>query len=237
MMKVCRCALVALVALLTSAVQAGEVKLETDDQKGLYALGVMLSRNLAMLDLKADELELVKQGLSDGVLQQKLEVENDKAKELVDRFVEARRKTQAEKEKAGAAEFLEAAAKEKGAVKTESGLIITHLVEGKGESPKPTDTVKVHYHGTLRDGTVFDSSRERGTPATFPLNRVIPCWTEGVQKMKVGGRSKLVCPSDIAYGDRGAPPKIKPGAPLIFDVELLEIVSGASGLAKPPGHP
>ena len=82
--------------------------------------------------------------------------------------------------------------------------------------------MKVHYHGTLRDGTVFDSSVERGEPATFPLNRVIPCWTEGVQKMKVGGKAKLVCPSNIAYGDRGAPPKIKPGATLVFEVELLE---------------
>jgi FKBP-type peptidyl-prolyl cis-trans isomerase FkpA/FKBP-type peptidyl-prolyl cis-trans isomerase FklB len=84
--------------------------------------------------------------------------------------------------------------------------------------------VKVHYHGTLIDGTVFDSSVQRGQPATFPLNGVIPCWTEGVQRMKVGEKSRLVCPSQIAYGDRGAPPKIKPGATLVFEVELLEIV-------------
>ncbi len=122
-------------------------------------------------------------------------------------------------------------------MKTDSGLIITEIVAGKGENPKPTDTVKVDYHGTLRDGTVFDSSKERGTPATFPLNRVIPCWTEGVQKMKPGGRSKLVCPSNIAYGDRGAPPKIKPGAPLVFEVELLEIVAGSPAPKLPPGHP
>jgi FKBP-type peptidyl-prolyl cis-trans isomerase FkpA/FKBP-type peptidyl-prolyl cis-trans isomerase FklB len=95
--------------------------------------------------------------------------------------------------------------------------------------------VKVHYHGTLRDGTVFDSSVDRGSPATFPLNRVIKCWTEGVQKMKVGGKSKLICPSDIAYGDRGAPPKIKPGAPLIFEVELISIEAEAP--QKPAGHP
>ena len=95
---------------------------------------------------------------------------------------------------------------------------------GTGASPKVTDRVKVHYHGTLTDGTVFDSSLQRNEPATFPLNGVIPCWTEAVQLMKVGGKSRLVCPANIAYGDRGSPPVVRPGATLIFDVELLEIV-------------
>ena len=107
---------------------------------------------------------------------------------------------------------------------------------GTGESPKATDTVKVHYHGTLRDGTVFDSSVDRGEPATFPLNRVIACWTEGVQKMKVGGKSKLICPASIAYGDRGAPPKIMPGAALVFEVELLGI-EAPKPAGPPSGHP
>jgi FKBP-type peptidyl-prolyl cis-trans isomerase FkpA/FKBP-type peptidyl-prolyl cis-trans isomerase FklB len=100
--------------------------------------------------------------------------------------------------------------------------------------------VKVHYHGTLRDGSVFDSSRERGVPAQFPLDRVIPCWTEGLQRMKVGGRSKLVCPASIAYGDRGAPPRIAPGAALAFEVELLDVIPAAGqggGMAPPRGHP
>ena len=120
--------------------------------------------------------------------------------------------------------FLEEAAKAEGAQKKESGLIYVEITPGAGEQPAATDTVKVHYHGTLTNGTVFDSSVDRGTPATFALNRVIKCWTEGVQLMKVGGKSKLICPSEIAYGTRGSPPKIKPGAALIFEVELLEIV-------------
>jgi FKBP-type peptidyl-prolyl cis-trans isomerase FkpA len=108
-------------------------------------------------------------------------------------------------------------------ITTESGLVITHLVEGTGAAPGPTDMVEVHYHGTFPDGKVFDSSVERGTPAKFPLNRVIPCWTEGVGMMKVGGKAKLECPPDIAYGAAGAPPRIPPSATLLFEVELLGI--------------
>ena len=110
-----------------------------------------------------------------------------------------------------------------GGTTTASGLTITHTTEGTGKSPSATDVVLVHYHGTFPDGRVFDSSVERGEPARFPLNRVIPCWTEGVQTMKVGGVAKLVCPPKIAYGSRGAPPSIPPNATLHFDVELIEI--------------
>jgi len=109
-------------------------------------------------------------------------------------------------------------------VKTASGLTITMLKEGTGASPRSSDTVKVHYRGTLVDGKEFDSSYGRGQPATFPLNRVIPCWTEGVQLIKLGGKAKLVCPSSLAYGSRGVPGAIPPDATLIFEVELVEIV-------------
>lgn len=114
-------------------------------------------------------------------------------------------------------------AKEPGAVVTESGLVFRSLKEGKGPSPQATDTVRVHYKGTLPDGKEFDSSYSRGQPAEFPLNRVIKCWTEGVQKLKVGGKAKLTCPPAIAYGDRGAGGVIPPGATLLFEVELLGI--------------
>jgi len=105
------------------------------------------------------------------------------------------------------------------------GIQIETITEGTGPSPSPTDVVVVHYHGTFPDGQVFDSSVQRGQPARFPLNRVIPCWTQGLQKMKVGGKAKLTCSPQTAYGERGAPPRIPPNATLIFEVELLEIAT------------
>ena len=118
---------------------------------------------------------------------------------------------------------LDAAAKEPGAIVTPSGLVFRSLKDGSGAVPGATDTVKVHYKGTLPDGKEFDSSYSRGTPIEFPLNRVIPCWTEGVQRIKVGGKAKLTCPSSIAYGQRGAGGVIPPNATLMFEVELLGI--------------
>lgn len=107
--------------------------------------------------------------------------------------------------------------------RTASGLIYRSLKDGTGASPTATDTVRVHYRGTLTNGTEFDSSYGRGQPAEFPLNRVIKCWTEGVQKMKVGGKARLTCPPEIAYGSRGAGSAVPPNATLIFEVELLDI--------------
>ncbi len=116
------------------------------------------------------------------------------------------------------------AAKEKGAVVTPSGLVYRSLRDGKGTSPAASDVVKVHYRGTFADGKEFDSSYSRNEPAQFPLNGVIPCWTEGVQRMKVGGKAKLTCPAALAYGERGAGGgKIPPNTPLQFEVELLDI--------------
>ena len=122
-----------------------------------------------------------------------------------------------------AAFAMHADAAEPKAVKTASGIAITTLKDGTGASPKASDTVKVHYRGTLVDGKEFDSSYGRGQPASFPLNRVIPCWTEGVQTMKVGGKAKLLCPPNLAYGSRGVPGTIPPDSSLVFEIELLEI--------------
>ena len=118
--------------------------------------------------------------------------------------------------------YLDKAAAEPGAQKTASGLIYRELKPGTGASPKATDTVEVHYRGMLTDGKEFDSSYD-GEPLEFPLNRVIRAWTEGVQMMKVGGKAQLVCPANLAYGERGAPPDIPGGATLVFEVELLGI--------------
>ena len=121
------------------------------------------------------------------------------------------------------AELAASAAKEAGATVTPSGLVYRSLKDGSGASPSASDTVKVHYRGTLANGTEFDSSYKRNAPAQFPLGGVIPCWTEGVQRMKVGGKAKLTCPPTIAYGTRGAGGVIPPNATLQFEVELLEI--------------
>lgn len=213
-------------ALLASAsLPALAAEPKTEEQKTLYAVGLSVARELGVFSLSAAELEYVKQGLTDGVTKKKPAVELESYQAKVQELAKARRDAQGVKLAAVGKEVLEKAAAEKGAVKTDSGLVIVPLKEGTGASPKDTDTVKVHYRGTLVDGKEFDSSYKRGQPAEFPLNGVIKCWTEGVQKIKVGGKAKLVCPSTIAYGERGAGATIPPNATLVFEVELLEIVA------------
>jgi FKBP-type peptidyl-prolyl cis-trans isomerase FkpA/FKBP-type peptidyl-prolyl cis-trans isomerase FklB len=217
---------IGLLLLLAGAapVTAAGPEVTTEEQKTFYALGLALGQNLAAFTLSPAELELVKVGLSDAVLQHERKVDLQMYAPKVQELQRARMATVATAEKKSAQAFLDKAAAEKGATKTASGVIVTTITPGTGPSPTASDKVKVHYKGTLTDGTVFDSSVQRGQPATFPLNGVIKCWTEGVATMKVGGKSRFVCPADAAYGDRGAPPKIKPGATLVFEVELLEIV-------------
>ncbi len=222
----------------TSAAASGGAELTTDDQKTVYALGLALARELEPFHLTEPELGTLAQGLSDGALGRKPQVDLETQGPQIQALAKARLAAASAVESKEADAFLAKAAAAPGAQKLDSGLIYLEVMPGTGASPKPSDTVKVHYHGTLRDGTVFDSSVERGTPAQFPLDRVIPCWTEGVQKMKVGGKSKLTCPAEIAYGERGAPPKIAPGAALSFDVELIEIVPAQAASGElPPGHP
>jgi len=231
--------LIALLACQKSdSASTAAADLTTDDQKTIYALGLALARELGPFHLTEAELGTLAEGLKDGALGRPAKVELEAQMPKIQEFGMARLAAASEEETKAAEAFLTAAAAEPGAEKLASGLVYREVTAGTGDSPKASDVVKVHYHGTLRDGTVFDSSVDRGTPAEFPLDGVIPCWTEGVQKMKVGGKARFVCPSSIAYGERGAPPKIMPGAALAFDVELLGIgASQPSAAELPAGHP
>jgi len=207
-----------------------------DDEQTPYALGMMIGRSLGDFDLTPRELELVKAGLSDVVTKKKKAAELEKFDSKVQALRRTRMTARAVVEKAAGKKAAEAAAREPGAIRTDSGMVFRSTKPGTGAvTPGPTDKVKVHYVGRLLDGTEFDSSRKRGQPAEFPLNGVIPCWTEGVGKMKVGEVATLFCPSEIAYGDGGRPPTIPGGATLVFEVELLEIPAG--GMSAPPAPP
>jgi len=220
----------------------------TEEEKVLYALGHALSDQLDGLELSSEEFQLVKLGLQDGALHRRSRVELRDIRPKLEAFCSERLHPQPVFEKAQPAdepssgsdppsggvasnaskgEQLSFIAKEPAPaseITTSSGLILREILVGEGARPSETSVVKVHYHGTLPDGTVFDSSVERGQPASFPLNQVIPAWTEGLQLMAVGGKALLICPPHLAYGDRGAPPSIPPQATLHFEVELLDIV-------------
>ena len=195
-----------------------------DTEKTFYTLGQLESRRLTNFDMSKGELQVWFQGVLDGIDGKTDEVDMQEFSKEISKLSDERSKRLADAEKESSKKYIEKMSKESGAEVLESGVVFTNVKAGEGETPTAESMVKVHYHGTLVDGEVFDSSVDRGNPATFPLNRVIPCWTEAVQKMKVGGKAKVTCPSDQAYGDRGAPPKIKPGATLTFEIELLEIV-------------
>ena len=213
-----------------AAAKASASVLSTDEQKTVYALGLQMYRSLGRFDLSPAEVELVRRALADAAAG-KPAVDVNEWGPKFQAFEQTRTARVAEKQKAASNAYLAKAATEPGATKTESGLIYKDIQPGTGASPSASDSVKVNYRGTLVDGTEFDSSYKRNEPAQFPLSGVIPCWTEGVQKMKVGGKASLVCPSELAYGDQGRP-SIPGGATLVFEVELLEI--GGAAAAEPP---
>jgi FKBP-type peptidyl-prolyl cis-trans isomerase FkpA len=197
-------------------------KLETEDQKTFYALGLLLGRNIKPFALTPVELAIVKAGLNDAVTDAKPQVELEAYGPKVNELAQKRAASGADEAKKKGQEFADKVAQEKDAIKTPSGIVIRTITPGSGPSPSATDVVKVNYEGKLIDGTVFDSSIQRGQPAEFALNGVVPCWTEALQTMKKGGKAQIVCPSAVAYGDTGAPPTIPPGASLSFEVELLD---------------
>jgi len=205
---------------------------KTDDEKVFYALGLDIAKNVDVFSMTPAELEFVKAGLSDGVTKQKPKVELDTVRPKIFEMARKRQDARSAGEKQRGKDTVDKAAKESGAEKLASGMVVKTVRPGTGESPAEADTVKVNYEGRLADGTVFDSSYKRNQPAQFPLRGVVKCWTEGLQKMKIGGKAQLTCPAELAYGDQGRPPTIPGGATLIFDIELLEVTHPA-----PPAPP
>jgi FKBP-type peptidyl-prolyl cis-trans isomerase FkpA len=217
-----------LVLLLTilslSSAYAGEAP-STEEQKTLYAIGQTVFRSLAVFNLSAAEFEIVKQGIIDAHAGVASSTDPTTYSQKIQELAKARRKAAGERQAAAGKKYLETVAKEKGAHLTKSGLVYLPLAEGSGNSPRATDNVKVHYRGTLIDGTEFDSSHKRGKPLDFKLDGVIKCWTEGLQLMRPGGKARLFCPPQLAYGENGAGELILPNATLAFEVELLEVKS------------
>jgi len=195
---------------------------QTDEQKTIYALGVAISSNIRQFNLTSDEIALVADGLRDGVLGNPPKADMATYGPRIQLLADERASAATGAETSASDAWVTEQASQPGAERSPAGVVYIPLTEGTGANPTATSTVRVHYHGTLRDGTVFDSSVDRGEPFSFPLNGVIPCWTEGVQKIKVGGKAKLICPADTAYGEQGSG-SIPGGAALAFEVELLAI--------------
>jgi len=204
--------------------------LKTADDKTLYALGFVTARNWEVLNLTNAEKDIMKKGIADALAGQKPLIPLGEYLPRLQSMGAARAPLAAAARAKKDKPVLDKAAKEKGAVVTANGLVYIPVQEGTGASPKSTDVVKMAYKGSLADGTEFDNSAKRPQVPEFPLDKVIPCWTEGAQKMKVGGKAKFVCPATLGYKDRGQPQGgIPGGAVLVFEVELLEV--------KPPPPP
>ena len=209
--------------LVSNPVWGSDKELTTDDEKMFYFLGTALSANLMPLQLSEEEVNLVVRGLREAIRGNAIDLDAQVYGERLNTVAQERMAVGAEQESASASAYVAAMAAEEGAIKTPSGIVILELTAGDGASPSADSVVKAHYHGTLRDGTVFDSSVERGEPFTSSLSSVIPCWREAIPMIKEGGKSKITCPPDLAYGNRGSGP-VPAGAALTFEVELIEVV-------------
>ncbi|MCS7035751.1 MAG: FKBP-type peptidyl-prolyl cis-trans isomerase [Saprospiraceae bacterium] len=211
---------------LTTAVSlnAQRATLKTAQDSASFAYGMLIGNSLKRQLPIGLNMDLVMRGLSDAIKDAEMPMDQQTATDVFNRYTQEAQRRAAEEGKAAGQKFLEENKKRSGVITTASGLQYEVLKRGNGkESPKATDRVKVHYHGTNIDGSVFDSSVERGQPITFGLNQVIAGWTEGLQLMRVGDKFKFYIPSELAYGERSPSPKIKPNSVLIFEVELFEI--------------
>jgi FKBP-type peptidyl-prolyl cis-trans isomerase len=204
------------------AASAQVSELTTDQDKTLYAIGLVLGQQLNDFKLTAGEVDIVSLGMKDSVLDNEPKAALETYGPRIQMLMQERMQAVAAAEKQASDAWVAEQAAQPGAQRSDTGVVVIPITEGTGANPTADSTVRVHYHGTLRDGSVFDSSVQRGEPIEFSLSGVISCWTEGVQKIKVGGKSKLVCPSDTAYGDQGSG-SIPGGAALAFEVELLAI--------------
>ena len=193
-----------------------------------YALGLSMGHNFLGSGIKSLNIEDFAKGVEAVYKQEKPEISFDEAKKIINEFFSNLQDEIAETNKQAGKEFLAENAKRSGVVVLPSGLQYEVLAEGKGRKPKATDKVQCHYHGTLIDGQVFDSSIQRGTPAVFGVNQVIPGWVEALQLMPEGSRWKLYIPSDLAYGEQGAGGSIPANATLIFEVELIKILKSVN---------
>jgi FKBP-type peptidyl-prolyl cis-trans isomerase FkpA len=211
--------------------------LKTAEDKELYALGYSFGKNIQVFDLTKAEQEIIRRALNEGMNDQKPLIALENYGPKLNELANARRSKAAEKKAKREKPYLDAAAKEKGAQVLPSGVVYVPEKEGTGPAPKPSDIVKVNYRGKLTSGTEFDSSFKRNQPLEFQLDKVIPCWTEGVQKMKVGGKARLVCPAKSGYGDKGQPTAgITGGSVLDFEVELLDAKAPPPPQVPTPGN-
>ncbi|MBO5849897.1 MAG: FKBP-type peptidyl-prolyl cis-trans isomerase [Paludibacteraceae bacterium] len=189
-----------------------------------YALGVNIGKSLKNSGIQNIDATDFAKGMNDVLSGNSLDIPESEARELLNDYFKKLQEERMRKNKTEGKQFLEENAKKEGIITTESGLQYQILTEGKGETPKASDRVKVHYHGTLINGTVFDSSVQRGEPAVFGVTQVISGWVEALQLMPVGSKWRLFIPHKLAYGAQGAGEMIQPFSTLIFDVELIEIV-------------
>jgi len=229
MLKTLTRSTVAAMCLVGTTAMAQAMNLESHDDKQSYALGMVFGQQIAgSLAQASVEInhEILLRALSDTITQQ----DTLMTQQELEAFLQAEQQKQIEEAqivasaaKTSGDEFLAEFASKEGVMKTESGIYYIEMIAGEGAQPSATDTVKVHYKGTLKDGTEFDSSYSRGTPAEFPVNGVIQGWQEVLPMMKEGSKWEVAIPSDLAYGERGAGANIGPNEPLVFEIELLEI--------------